>query len=118
MGIHGAGSAREANKNWAAVWGVGSGPTGQAYAIPTKPAPYKTSLPIDVIKSHVQEFFKYAREHPDLQFVCVKVGCGRAGYTVAEMAPLWRGAPPNVLLHVDFKIFLDEVEDGRSRENT
>ena len=34
-GRHGKGSALEARRNHGAVYGVGEGPTGNAYAIPT-----------------------------------------------------------------------------------
>jgi len=34
-GIHGAGAALFALRNYGAVYGIGAGPTGNAYAIPT-----------------------------------------------------------------------------------
>jgi hypothetical protein len=40
-GIHGAGSAKIAAKEYGAEFGVGEGRTGQAYAIPTKETPYQ-----------------------------------------------------------------------------
>lgn len=106
-GIHGAGSAKEAHKNWGAEWAVGNGRTGRAYAIPTKPAPYQPSLGIPEIKNFVDNFLDYARAHPELEFHCVRIGCGKAGYTDKQMAPLFVGAPPNVKLPFEFKQVID-----------
>lgn len=106
-GVHGAGSAKEAHKNWGAEWGVGVGRTGRSYAIPTKPAPYQPSLAVERIAGYVLNFLQYAREHPELEFHCVRVGCGRAGYTDQQMAPLFRGAPENVKLPFEFNFVLE-----------
>jgi hypothetical protein len=108
-GIHGAGSAKEAHVNWGAEWGVGVGRTGRAYAIPTKPAPYKESLAVEMIAKHVMDFLAYARAHPELEFHCVRIGCGRAGYTDRQMAPLFKGAPSNVKLPFEFKSVLEKA---------
>lgn len=106
-GIHGAGSAKEAHRNWGAEWGVGVGRTGRAYAIPTKPAPYQPSLAVEMIAKHVLDFIAYAKEHPELTFHCVRIGCGKAGYTDKQMAPLFREAPPNVKLPFEFNFVLE-----------
>ncbi len=93
-GHHGGGSARAAMDEHGAVWGVGIGPTGNAYAIPTcdeRIAP----LPIDVIADHVRTFLVYAASHP---FDVVAIGTGIAGFTAEQMAPLFAGAPENVVL--------------------
>lgn len=106
-GIHGAGSAKEAHKNWGAEWTVGVGRTGRAYAIPTKPAPYQPSLDLPTIGEFVKNFLLYARTHPELEFHCVRIGCGKAGYTDKQMAPLFKGAPSNVKLPFEFKQVID-----------
>lgn len=93
-GIHGAGSARIAAQLWGAKYGVGEGPTGAAYAIPTKETPYKNRR-LDEIAASVDRFLAYARQHPDREFYVVRVGCGLAGFTDKEMAALFRGAPEN-----------------------
>ncbi len=108
-GIHGAGSAKEAHVNWGAEWTVGVGRTGRAYAIPTKPAPYQPSLAVEMIAKHVLDFLEYARKHPELEFHCVRIGCGRAGYTDKQMAPLFRGAPSNVKLPFEFTSVLEKA---------
>lgn len=101
-GRHGAGAAKVAREAFGAQPGVGAGPTGQCYAIPTKDGrngadlkdPVQT-LPIHEVRAHVAAFLGYAKAHPELRFFVTRVGCGRAGWTDAEMAPLFRGAPSN-----------------------
>ncbi len=96
-GIHGAGAARFARQFYGAVNGVGRGPTGDAYAIPTKDLNIDT-LPLDWIAFHVGEFINYAKDHPLLRFNVTRIGCGLAGYTDADIAPLFGDAPDNCLL--------------------
>jgi hypothetical protein len=93
-GIHGAGTARIAAQEYGAQFGVGEGRTGQAYAIPTKETPYKR-LRLSEVREGVERFLIYAREHPELEFRVVRIGCGLAGFTNGEMAPLFDGAPAN-----------------------
>ena len=46
------------------------------------------------------EFIAYAEAHPELTFLVTEIGCGIAGYTVAQIAPLFSAVLdlPNVLL--------------------
>jgi hypothetical protein len=96
-GRHGKGAALAARHDYGAKLGVGKGPTGNAYAIPTKDARLRP-LPLDVIRSHVKEFLKYAREHPELTFKVTAIGTGLAGRAHADMAPMFAGAPDNCVL--------------------
>lgn len=96
-GIHGAGAAQWAREHCGAVWGVGVGRTGQAYAIPTKDLHIET-LPLPRIRHYVAEFLKYAAAHPELEFQVTRIGCGLAGYTDADIAPMFQGAPANCRL--------------------
>jgi hypothetical protein len=96
-GIHGAGSARAALEKWGAVWGEGVGHYGNSYAIPTKDQKLQT-LPLDVIRYYVDMFVEYARQHPELEFEVVKIGCGLAGFKEEQMAPLFINAGPNCIL--------------------
>ncbi|MDR1763914.1 MAG: hypothetical protein LBR64_08205 [Dysgonamonadaceae bacterium] len=84
-GQHGGGAARIALK-WGAVLGQGVGLQGQTYAIPTMQGGVET------IKPYVDEFLDFAREHPELKFLVTEIGCGIAGFTPAEIAPLFRVA--------------------------
>lgn len=93
-GFHGAGAALQAKAIWGAKQGQGFGRTGQAYAIPTKNSNMKTH-PRLTIAWFVVEFLKYARQHPELTFLVTRIGCGLAGYTDADIAPMFANAPAN-----------------------
>jgi hypothetical protein len=93
-GRHGKGAAMHARSHHGAVYGVGKGRTGNSYAIPTKDEKL-VPLPLHAIEAHVEDFLKYARRHPELQFRVTKVGCGLAGYKQEQMAPLFADAPAN-----------------------
>jgi hypothetical protein len=97
-GVHGAGSAKAAAQKHGAKRGVGVGPTGNAYAIPTKATWRSKALTLMEIQTYVWDFIVYARQHPSLTFDVVRIGCGLAGYEDAQIAPLFKGAPDNVNL--------------------
>jgi hypothetical protein len=106
-GIHGAGAARHAARWCGAQRGQGEGPMGAmpgtelvlptCYAIPTKEHPGK-SLPLDAVRVHVERFLDYARQCPALTFQVTRIGCGLAGFSDDQIAPLFNDAPPNCLL--------------------
>lgn len=96
-GRHGAGAALHAQHFYSARYGVGVGRTGNAYAIPTKDAGMKT-LPLREIAIHVADFLDYARNHPGLNFQVTRIGCGFAGYTDTQIAPMFSNAPSNCAL--------------------
>jgi len=77
--------------------GRGEGMAGQSYALPTKATPAE-SLSLSEVQDHVQTFLAFARRHPSLRFLVTKVGCGLAGFSEAEIAPLFKEAPDNCLL--------------------
>lgn len=85
-GRHGGGAARVAYEKFGAKWGEGIGMTGRCYAIPTMDGS------LDIIRKHVDDFTEYARSHPELTFLVTRIGCGIAGWTDAEIAPLFRKA--------------------------
>ena len=97
-GFHGGGAARVAMESFGAVWGQGVGLQGQSYAIPTMHGG------VDVIKPYVDEFIAFAREHRELKFLVTPIGCGIAGFTVEEIAPLFADAidDENIILPEDF----------------
>ena len=85
-GFHGGGAARIAHEYFGAEWGVGVGPTGQCYAIPTMQGGVET------IRPYVNEFISYAEQHPELTFLVTRIGCGIAGFTDEQIAPLFAAA--------------------------
>jgi hypothetical protein len=103
-GIHGAGAARTACKEYGAQPGVGEGRTGRAYAIPTKDAPYQRR-DIWKIRASIQNFLEYAKYHSELDFWVTRVGCGLAGYKDSDIAPSFADAPPNCQFDPAWKKF-------------
>src|SRR5262245_22219087 len=93
-GRHGAAAAWTAHKFYGAEYGIGQGRTGDAYAIPTKDEKLRT-LPLDRIAAYVRQFLDYAVQNPDERFKVTPIGTGLAGYTHADIAPMFAGAPSN-----------------------
>lgn len=93
-GRHGRGAAANALKKWGAWYGVGRGPQGRSYALPTKSWSL-SPLPLHEIRDEVVAFLDYARRRPECQFLITRIGCGLAGYTDAQIAPMFFGAPAN-----------------------
>lgn len=85
-GMHGGGAARMACRCFGAVWGQGVGLQGRSYAIPTMQGGVET------IRPYVDEFIDFARRHPHLKFLVTEIGCGIAGFTPEEIAPLFAAA--------------------------
>lgn len=108
-GIHGAGAARDALKFHGAKLGKGEGIQGNSYALPTCSIPGEPLL-LEQIQTHVQRFLEYARSCPDFQFQVTRVGCGFAGYTDADIAPMFLNPPDNVWLPGSFVRILQSCE--------
>ncbi|WP_321426242.1 hypothetical protein [uncultured Bacteroides sp.] len=85
QGMHYGGAARIACR-WGAIIGQGIGIQGQTYAIPTMSGSVASIVPF------VDEFIRFAASHPDMRFLVTEIGCGIAGYTPAEIAPLFHEA--------------------------
>lgn len=85
-GMHGGGAARIAYEEFGAIWGQGIGLQGQCYGIPTMHGG------VNDIKPYVDEFIDFAKSHPELKFLVTRIGCGIAGFTDKEMAPLFKDA--------------------------
>jgi hypothetical protein len=100
-GIHGAGAAKLAREKFGAKMGVSIGITGQCYAIPTKDENIWT-LPLSRIEEYVIDFIQYAKENPDKIFLVSKIGCGLAGYTPEDIAPMFKNYPKNVIIPKEF----------------
>ena len=102
-GLHGGGAALLAYERFGAVWGQGTGLQGKSYGIPTMHGG------IDAIAPYVDEFIAFAREHRELKFLVTEIGCGIAGFTVEEMAPLFRKALDGVNIYLPQR-FIDILE--------
>lgn len=102
-GIHGAGAALIARERFGAITGRGFGKMGNSYAIPTKDKNLRV-LSLNEIKEYVDLFVSYTQRFKEDVFLVTKVGCGLAGYSVEQMAPLFIEciAIPNIFLPKDF----------------
>lgn len=100
-GIHGAGAAHDATTLFGAAHGIGEGLTGQCYALPTKYFTIKTR-PLIHIENSVRTFLKVAASMPENKFIVTPIGCGLAGYSPADIAPMFRDAPKNCILPPEF----------------
>ena len=102
-GMHGGGAAHVAMERFGAIWGQGVGLQGQSYAIPTMQGGVET------IKPYVDEFISFAKSHPEYTFFVTRIGCGIAGFTVDQIAPLFSQAldVPNIILPEDFVQFME-----------
>ena len=110
-GAHGGGAARLAYERFGAVWGQGVGLQGQCYAIPTMQGGVET------IKPYVEEFITFAQLHSNLKFYVTQIGCGIAGFNVAEIAPLFQNAidVTNVILP---KAFVEVLAQSKPIRNS
>ena len=105
-GIHGAGAARAAYDHYGAIWGKGEGPMGNSYAIPTKDYDISATLSLITIAEHIKEFIEYARYNPHLNFFITRIGCGLAGYQNSDIAPLFKQAPENCDMPINWFPYL------------
>ena len=110
-GAHGGGAALLAYRQFGAVWGKGVGMHGRTYAIPTMQGGVKT------IKPYVDEFIRFAKEHPWLTFLVTRIGCGIAGFQDRDIAPLFKAAinVDNIILPKGFVDYIvpNETETYR-----
>lgn len=97
-GAHSGGAARVAHDKFGAIWGQGEGLQGQSYAIPTMLGG------VEHIKPYVDAFIRFARANGYFTFLVTRIGCGIAGYSAREIAPLFRDAlgVKNIVLPKEF----------------
>lgn len=106
-GVHGAGAAKAAHKFYHAEWGIAYGLTGGSFAIPTKDRNIET-MPLVEIEPYVTTFLMFASSQPDMKFFMTRIGCGLAGYTDADIAPMFVGAPSNINFPENWRSFLEQ----------
>ena len=97
QGLHQGGAARHARHHFGAIMGQGEGLQGQSYAIPTMEG-------LTEMRHAIHRFAMFASEHPHLRFLVTRIGCGVAGYSVDQVAPLFKECIDleNVALTADF----------------
>lgn len=109
-GIHGAGAAAFAYAKRGARYGFSYGHSGDSFAIPTKNEDIRT-LPLDMINAYVCGFLAYATGKRKLKFMVTRIGCGLAGYTDAQIAPMFTGAPLNCIFDEKWRVHLGDKYD-------
>lgn len=90
-GKHGAGAALYAMKEFGAIYGKFEGYGGLSYAIPTKDTNIQT-LPLHKIRPYVNSFIADAKRAHNITFKVTELGCGLAGYSPKDIAPLFEKA--------------------------
>lgn len=105
-GLHGGGAARVAYQKFGAQWGKGVGMQGKCYAIPTMHGG------VEVIKPYVEDFIEFALSHKEYTFLVTRIGCGIAGFSANEIAPLFAKTinAENILLPMDFVQVLESLK--------
>lgn len=112
QGLHMGGAARVAAEKFGAVMGQGVGIQGQSYAIPTMQGGVET------IKPYVDDFIELAREWDQTTFYVTRIGCGIAGFTDEQIAPLFKEAMKlyNVRLPKSFVDVIRKLPDDDAHE--
>lgn len=105
-GLHGGGAARVAYQKFGAQWGKGVGMQGKSYGIPTMHGG------VDVIKPYIDDFIEFALSNKEYTFLVTRIGCGIAGFSPNEIAPLFTKAIEieNILLPMDFVQVLESLK--------
>ncbi len=86
QGMHGGGAALVAYRKFGAILGQGVGLQGQSYGIPTMQGGVET------IRPYVDDFIRFAKEHPELTFLVTRIGCGIAGFRDSDISSLFAAA--------------------------
>ena len=109
-GINGAGAAKLAQKKFGARDGQGYGPMGNSFGIPTKGWGLEP-LPLNVIECYIGRFIGYTIQHQEKKFKVTQIGCGLAGFTPEQIAPMFAGVDvlPNISLPQCFWDVIDGV---------
>lgn len=97
-GAHLGGAAATAVTKFGAIYGQAEGLQGQSYAINTMDGP-------EVLAEQVERFIEFAKEHPEMKFLVTEIGCGIAGHTPEEIAPLFKDVPE--MYHYQSRLILN-----------
>jgi len=98
LGNHNGGAAGQAAALFGAIQGQACGPQGRCYAIATDGAT------LEAIKAQEDQFIEYAATHRHHRFLVTRIGCGNAGYSPEQIAPLFIKAKDvkNICLPAEF----------------
>jgi hypothetical protein len=107
-GKHHGGAAAIAVSHFGALLGVGRGWSGQSFAIPTMNE-HLQQMPLSQIQHYVDDFKLYTKNHPKTKYFLTAIGCGIAGYTTEEIAPMFKGISRNVIFPASFRPFVEKA---------
>lgn len=107
-GTHAGGAAKTALLHFGAMKGSGRGWAGQSYAIPTMNE-HLQQMPLSQIQHYIEDFKIYTKNHAKTKYFITAVGCGVAGYTVEEIAPMFKGISKNVIFPISFRPFVEKT---------
>lgn len=107
-GEHSAGAAKIALENFGALKGVARGWSGQSFAIPTMNE-HLQQMPLSQIQHYIDDFKTYCKNHPKNKYFLTSIGCGVTGYTVEEIAPMFKGISHNVIFPASFRPFVEKT---------
>jgi len=82
-GQHHGGASLYALEHFGAINGQAEGMQGRSYAIPTEGNTFEE------LKQAIERFNDYVVTHPHVRFMLSAIGCGSAGYSVEQIAPLF-----------------------------
>lgn len=85
------GASHLAEVKFGAKSGIGFGMSGQSFAIPSVGLDF-SKMTIEEMRPYVESFISTAREITNITWLVAEIGCGIAGYTPEEIAPLFREA--------------------------
>jgi uncharacterized protein (DUF1810 family) len=82
LGRHFGGAAKAAVERFGAIMGQGHGLQGKSYAI-------NSMSGIPELEKEIKQFVQFAQSNPQMHFLVTPIGCGIAGYSPKEIAPLF-----------------------------
>jgi hypothetical protein len=118
-GIHGAGIAKFAMDHWGARLNQGYGLMGQCFGLPTKDWDIE-SLPLKSIEFYVERYKSWTQipRNYKWQHLVTKVGCGLAGFSVPDIAPMFKDFVKyrNIWMPKDFLDFYDGIYKANTND--
>ncbi len=112
LGIHGAGAALHALKQYGAILHQGFGPQDNSFGIPTCHVPVGRpgwQIPLDKVVYYNNCFLAWASFNPDEEFQVTQIGCGFAGWTKEQIAPIYMNAPDNCYFDTAWRDILGTI---------
>lgn len=113
QGIHGGGAAKVARDKHGAILHQGFGPQGNSFGIPTCHVPVGRpgwEIPFSKVQFYISCFLIYADQVAAVDreegFQVTQIGCGFAGWTKEQIAPLFIDANHNCQFDTEWEPFL------------